>query len=70
MINWKGFGRKRSWSIRDIIPAFAWRNPGKSRNTSVRIACILVENRNEPLPNITVELRVQINLFGPLWSQS
>jgi hypothetical protein len=24
MINWKGFGRKMSWSNQGTIPAFSW----------------------------------------------
>jgi hypothetical protein len=31
MMNWKGFGRKRSWPNQDTIPAFAWKNWGKSQ---------------------------------------
>jgi hypothetical protein len=29
IVNWKGFGRKRSWSNRDSIPAFASKDWGK-----------------------------------------
>jgi hypothetical protein len=45
-----GFGSKRFWPKRGIIPAFVLRDWGKP---SVRIADIPAEIRTEKLPNTT-----------------
>jgi hypothetical protein len=63
MVNFKGFGKKRSWFTPDTIPAFPCLDWGKSRKTSVRIAGIPVEIRTEHLPNTSLEIYLQINLF-------
>jgi hypothetical protein len=44
MRNLKGFGRKRSWSNRSTILAFAWRYWAAPRHTSVRTADVRYSN--------------------------
>jgi hypothetical protein len=51
MMNWEGFGRKRSWYNFKIIQAFAWRDLGKPRKTSVRIADLRAEILSRELPD-------------------
>jgi hypothetical protein len=43
MINWKGFGRKRSWYNRHTIAAIEWRNRRKPWDISVRIDSALAK---------------------------
>jgi hypothetical protein len=50
LIKWNGFGRKRSWLTRDIIPEHACRDSGKPRKASVMIA----EIGTEHLPNTSL----------------
>jgi len=47
----KGNGRKWQWHIPVIISASLWRNWGKSRYTSGRIAGLRTENKNGGFPN-------------------
>jgi hypothetical protein len=50
MVNWKGFGRKISWSNQDIIPAFSWTDENHVKpqsgyvvnKTSRRYACACI----------------------------
>jgi hypothetical protein len=51
-MNWKGFGRKRSWPNRDTIPAFAWNNREKGLKTE-DFRCP-AEARNEHLPKLVL----------------
>jgi hypothetical protein len=44
MVNWKGFGRKRSWLNQGTIPAFAWREWVRPRNP-LRVADVSAEIR-------------------------
>jgi hypothetical protein len=58
--DWKGCGRKRSWSNRDTIPAFGWRALRKPR-TAFKVAGILAEIRTEHIPNTDLERYHYIN---------
>jgi hypothetical protein len=60
----KGLARKRSWSKRGIIPAFSWRDRGKPRKTSARIANVQADLRNEHLPDMSQEQYLYNNTFG------
>jgi hypothetical protein len=51
MMNWKGFGRKQLWPNQGIILQFAWRNWGKPRKPSVRIADVPAKIRTEQILN-------------------
>jgi hypothetical protein len=51
MINWKWLGRKFSWPKWATIPAFSWRNWGKSQRTSVTIAVDPTTIWTEHLPD-------------------
>jgi hypothetical protein len=54
MLNWKGFGRKLSWSemLSQYFPGGSEENHLK---TSVRIAGVLAETQTERLPNTGAE---------------
>jgi hypothetical protein len=55
MMNWKGFGRKRSCRSGRITSAFAWSGSERPQTTSFRVACVLSEIRTEHLPNTSLE---------------
>jgi hypothetical protein len=54
-MNGKGFERDVSWPNQCTIPECAWNGREKSRETSVWIAGVLAEIRNEGFPNMRVE---------------
>jgi hypothetical protein len=51
MMNWKGYGRKWSFSDRGTVATYAWRDRVKPRNISARITEITTEH----LPDVSVE---------------
>jgi hypothetical protein len=50
MVKWKGFWRRRSWLTRSNIPAFAYRDWGKSRKTVGIEAEVRTEHECTALP--------------------
>lgn len=55
VINWKGFGRKRSWSCQGTIQEFSRSDWEKPRKFSVRIAGVVTGIRNRHLTCDSVE---------------
>jgi hypothetical protein len=55
VMNWEGFGRKRSWPSRDITSAGTWTDRKKLRKLSFRIADVLVYTRTEHFSNTSLE---------------
>jgi hypothetical protein len=39
-VNWRGFGRKRSWRNQSTVPALLWRDWGKVQNTCQDSWCV------------------------------
>jgi hypothetical protein len=50
-MNWKAFGKKRSWSDWCTILTFVWIDWRKPRNTLVRIHAVSAEIQTKDLPN-------------------
>jgi hypothetical protein len=63
MMIWNGFGRKWCWPTRSTISEFVWRDSGKLRNTSNRIAGDPAEIRTEQSPNTCLETYLQTRLI-------
>jgi hypothetical protein len=50
-MNWKGSGRKQSYLVWGIIPAFTWKHEEKQHITSDRIVGVLAEILTGHLPD-------------------
>jgi hypothetical protein len=55
MMNWEGFGRKQSWPNAGTIPAFSWRDQGKTLKASVMVASAPAEVLLVHRPNSSLE---------------
>jgi hypothetical protein len=64
IMNWKGFGRKRSWPNPGIMLKFSYTDWGKQRWSSVRITVVRSEIRTEHLPCTNERLYCFTNPFG------
>jgi hypothetical protein len=62
-VNWKGSGRKQAWPNRGTITEFVWRDWGRRRKTSVRIANVL-DGITTITPNVSSERYHYTNLLG------
>jgi hypothetical protein len=56
MTTWKELSKRRSISIRDTIPPFAWIHWRKPQQTSIRTADVLGEIPTENIPNTTLQI--------------
>jgi hypothetical protein len=55
IMNWKGFGRRRSWPNSRYFPGFAWRHWGKSLKIAFTIAVASAKIRTENLPSANLK---------------
>lgn len=51
MLNWKGSGRKRTYSNRETLPEVTWKSREKARQTSIRAAYDIAKVRNSLIPD-------------------
>jgi hypothetical protein len=63
-MNWKGFGRNRSWHNRDNLLEFAWKDLGHSRKTPVMIAGVPSEIQTQHFTDTNLERCHYIKLLG------
>jgi hypothetical protein len=70
IVNWKGFGRKRSLPNRGTIPAFVWRNWGKPPKTSVKMSRCPGRHSNREHPNCNQHGESVMSLYIYLWQLS
>jgi hypothetical protein len=69
MMNWKGFGRKRSWSNLGTMLEFSWRYWGKRQKKRDWIACVPADIRIRYPQNKNIQ-RCHYFLLTPLLSTS